>query len=72
MSKIKLDIDDKIISELGKDKINEIFLKSLKNCLMKIMIKRISQSIDLSRTDYDKELSKIRVESWKEYKKEIL
>lgn len=72
MSKIEFDVDDKVLVELGEDKIKENFNEFLKLNLMKDLLKKISASIDLSKTDYDKEVEKIREESWKEYKEGLL
>jgi hypothetical protein len=69
MTTIELEVTDDVISDYGKDKIKEEFQNYLRGNSLKKLLKEISQSINLSESDYQKEIDSIRKESWEEYKK---
>lgn len=72
MGTIQLNVEDKIIYNLGESKIRENFVNFLNTYITKDLLKNISNAIKTTNIDYNAEVENIKNESWNEYKKDIL
>lgn len=72
MAKFEIDVSDDILLRIGKQNIVEKFNDCIEVSLMTNVFKDISQAIRDIDLDYDKEIEKIRIDSWNEYKNGFL
>lgn len=72
MAKFEIDVSDDILLRIGKQNIVEKFNEYIEVSLMTNVFKDIGQAIRDINLDYDKEIEKIRIDSWNEYKNGFL
>lgn len=72
MALLHIEIKDEDIKELGEEFTKDFIKKQIKLLRLKNLMDKIRRKISDSKIDYEKEVIKIREESWQEYKKEFL
>ena len=68
MTTIKLDVDDRLIKELGLKTVNNFMKSQLDYLRLRYLGERIQDAIQKSGIDHKKELEEAREDAWQEYK----
>ncbi len=71
METIQLGVDERILKKFGEEKIQEYLDRIISIKKLELFTNRISQSITMPEEQYQKELEKIREDSWNEYKTDL-
>ena len=68
MSVIQLDIDDTLVRTIGLQAIQEFMESQLSLLRVQYLGDKITQAIQQSGFEHEKEVEKARLEAWEEYK----
>ncbi len=71
MSKIILEIEDKELLELGKEKIKEELEHALKLIKLRGFLKENSNVLNTLKIEHEKIVKNIKEETWQDYKKDL-
>ncbi|MBF0376450.1 MAG: hypothetical protein HQK72_03100 [Desulfamplus sp.] len=72
MSIIELDIEDKLIQEIGLKAIEDFMSHQLSLLRVQYLGEKINKKIKLSLFDHTKEVGEARKEAWEEYKSKYI
>jgi hypothetical protein len=65
---IQLTVDELVLKKFGEEKLQEYLNKIISMKKLEFFTNEISQSITMPEDQYQRELEKIRKDSWNEYK----
>lgn len=68
MTVIQLEIDEKLIHEVGMKTVKDFMESQLSVLRLKYLGQKISETIKFGDFDHEKEVEEARTEAWEEYK----